>query len=298
MSKSRMPSYGGQALFEGVLMRGSRFLAAAMRAPNGEIVVQTEELSAIYQSRLRKIPFLRGLVILWDALGLGTRWLTISTNLHAEKEEEKIGGKSLTLVVLFSLVLSLGLFFLLPAALGKWAENLLGWSAWGGYAIEGIFRLLILVGYIWGVGRSKEIARFFGYHGAEHKTINAFEANSNLEVNSVSKFSLQHPRCGTAFMLTLVVFSIIFFSLLGPLPLLWRLVTRILFVPFLASLAYEYLRWTADHLENPLVRFMVVPNLAMQGLTTREPSPDMLEVAIAAFKAMRAKELEGESQTT
>ena len=298
MAKSRMPSYGGQALFEGVLMRGSRYLAAAMRAPNGEIVVQTEELSAIYQSRLRKIPFLRGLVILWDALGLGTRWLTISTNLHAEKEEEKIEGKSLTMVVLFSLVISLGLFFLLPAALGKWVENLLGWSAWGGYAIEGIFRLLILIGYIWGVGQSKEIARFFGYHGAEHKTINAFEANANLEVNTVSRFSLQHPRCGTAFMLTLVVFSIIFFSLLGPLPLLWRLVTRILFVPFLASLAYEYLRWTADHLENPLVRFMVVPNLAMQGLTTREPSPDMLEVAIAAFEAMRAKELEGESQTT
>jgi uncharacterized protein YqhQ len=298
MSKSRMPSYGGQALFEGVLMRGSRYLAAAMRAPNGEIVVQTEELSAIYQSRLRKIPFLRGLVILWDALGLGTRWLTISTNLHAEKEEEKIEGKNLTLVVMFSLLISIGLFFLLPAVLGKWIENMLGWSAWGGYAIEGIFRLLILIGYIWGVGRSKEIARFFGYHGAEHKTINAFEANSVLNVKTVSSFSLQHPRCGTAFMLTLVVFSIILFSLLGPLPILWRLVTRILFIPFLASLAYEYLRWTADHLENPLVRLLVIPNLAMQSLTTREPSSEMLEVAIAAFEAMRSKELEGETKNT
>lgn len=298
MGKSRMPSYGGQALFEGVLMRGSHYLAAAMRDPNGEIVIQTEKLSGIYQSRLRKIPFMRGLVILWDALGLGTKWLTISTNLHAEKEEDKIEGKSLTLVLISSLAISIGLFFLLPAAIGKWIENWLNWSAWGGYAIEGLVRLLILIGYIWGVGRSKEIARFFGYHGAEHKTINAFEANAELESDEVTKFSLQHPRCGTAFMLTLVVFSIIIFSLLGPLPLGWRLVTRVLFVPILASLAYEYLRWTADHLENPFVKMLVIPNLAMQGLTTREPSPDMIEVAIAAFQAMRSRELEAENQTS
>lgn len=298
MAKSRMPSYGGQALFEGVLMRGSKYLAAAMRAPNGEIVIQTEELGAIYQSRLRKIPFLRGLVILWDALGLGTKWLTISTNLHAEKEEDKIEGKSLSLVLITSLLISIGLFFLLPATIGKLIENWLGWSAWGGYVVEGFLRLLILVGYIWGVGRSKEIARFFSYHGAEHKTINAYEAGSELSVNRVQGFSLQHPRCGTAFMLTLVVFSIILFSLLGPLPLVWRLVTRVLFVPVLASLAYEYLRWTADHLENPLVKLLVVPNLAMQGLTTREPTPDMLEVAIAAFEAMRSKEMESAAQLT
>ena len=298
MAKSRMPSYGGQALFEGVLMRGSHYLAAAMRAPNGEIIIQTEQLSGIYQSRLRKIPFLRGLVILWDALGLGTKWLTISTNLHAEKEEDKIEGKGLTLVLISSLAISLGLFFLLPATLGKLIENWLGWSAWGGYAVEGLLRLLILIGYIWGVGRSKEIARFFGYHGAEHKTINAFEAKSVLTTDEVSRFSLQHPRCGTAFMLTLVVFSIIFFSLFGPLPLGWRLVTRVLFVPLLASLAYEYLRFTADHLENPLIRLLVIPNLALQGLTTREPSPDMLEISIAAFEAMHAKELEYETQPT
>lgn len=296
MSKSRMPSYGGQALFEGVLMRGSRYLAAAMRAPNGEIVVQTEALSGIYQSPLRKIPFLRGLVILWDALGLGTKWLTISTNLHAEKEEDKIDSKGMGMVLVISLVISVGLFFLLPAAFGKWIENWLGWSAWGGYAIEGFLRLVILIGYIWGVGRSKDISRFFGYHGAEHKTINAFESKSPLDVENVSRFSLQHPRCGTAFMLTLVVFSIILFSLLGPLPLIWRLVTRILFVPVLASLAYEYLRWTADHLENPLVKLLVVPNLAMQGLTTREPSPEMLEVALAAFNTMLEKENESETQ--
>ena len=292
MSKSRMPSYGGQALMEGVLMRGSKTLAAAMRAPSGEIVVQTEELGKIYQGPMRKIPFLRGLILLWDALGLGMRWLTISTNRQAEKEEDKIQGGSLTLVLITSLVIGIGLFFLLPAALGKWVENIFGWSTWGGYAAEGILRLLILIGYIWGVGRSKDIQRFFAYHGAEHKTINAFEAKADLTAENVSKFSLQHPRCGTAFMLTLVVLSILVFSLLGPLPLGWRLVTRVLFIPVLAGISYEYLRWTADHLENPIVKLLVIPNLAMQGLTTREPSPDMLEVAIAAFNTMRAKEME------
>lgn len=277
---------------EGVLMRGSKTLAAAMRAPSGEIVIQTEELGKIYQGPLRKIPFLRGLILLWDALGLGMHWLTISTNLQAEKEEDKIQGGSLTLVLIMSLVIGIGLFFLLPAALGKWVENIFGWSAWGGYAVEGILRLLILIGYIWGVGRSKEIQRFFAYHGAEHKTINAFEAKADLTVENVAKYSLQHPRCGTAFMLTLVVLSILFFSLLGPLPLGWRLVTRVLFIPVLAGISYEYLRWTADHLENPIVKLLVMPNLIMQGLTTREPSPDMLEVAIAAFNTMRAKEME------
>jgi len=277
---------------EGVLMRGSKTLAAAMRAPSGEIVVQTEELGKIYQGPMRKIPFLRGLILLWDALGLGMQWLTISTNLQAEKEEDKIQGGSLTLVLITSLVIGIGLFFLLPAALGKWVENIFGWSAWGGYAAEGILRLLILIGYIWGVGRSKDIQRFFAYHGAEHKTINAFEAKADLTVENVSKFSLQHPRCGTAFMLTLVVLSILVFSLLGPLPLGWRLVTRVLFIPILAGISYEYLRWTADHLENPVVKLLVIPNLAMQGLTTREPSPDMLEVAIAAFNTMRSKEME------
>ena len=241
---------------------------------------------------MRKIPFLRGLILLWDALGLGMHWLTISTNLQAEKEEDKIQGGSLTLVLITSLVIGIGLFFLLPAALGKWVENIFGWSAWGGYAAEGILRLLILIGYIWGVGRSKDIQRFFAYHGAEHKTINAFEAKADLTVENVSKFSLQHPRCGTAFMLTLVVLSILVFSLLGPLPLGWRLVTRVLFIPILAGISYEYLRWTADHLENPVVKLLVIPNLAMQGLTTREPSPDMLEVAIAAFNTMRSKEME------
>jgi uncharacterized protein YqhQ len=147
-------------------------------------------------------------------------------------------------------------------------------------------RLLILVGYIASVGKIPDIARVFAYHGAEHKTINAFEAGSELSPEKVMAFSVEHPRCGTAFLLTVVLLSIILFSILGPLPILWRLASRIILIPLLATLAYEYIRWTANHLNNRLVRWLIWPNLALQRLTTREPTPDMLEVSITAFKTM------------
>jgi uncharacterized protein YqhQ len=155
---------------------------------------------------------------------------------------------------------------------------------------EGLIRLALIIGYIWAIGFIPDIKRLFGYHGAEHKVINAFEANAPLTPESATKFPLEHPRCGTAFLLVVVVFSIILFSLLGPLPLFWRLVSRIVLVPVLAGVAYEYLRFTARHISNPLVRLLVIPNLAMQKLTTREPDLKMLEVSIAAFEAMRKEE--------
>jgi uncharacterized protein YqhQ len=147
-----------------------------------------------------------------------------------------------------------------------------------------------LVGYIWAVGQMADIQRVFAYHGAEHKTINAFEAGVELSTDNVAKYSVEHPRCGTSFLLTLVLLSILLFSLLGPLPFFWRIVSRILFLPILACIAYEYIRWTANHLDSRLVRILIKPNLALQHLTTREPSPDMLEVSIAAFNAMRTDE--------
>jgi uncharacterized protein YqhQ len=147
-----------------------------------------------------------------------------------------------------------------------------------------------LVGYIWAVGQMADIRRVFSYHGAEHKTINAYEAGAELTPDNVAKFSVEHPRCGTAFLLTLVLLSILFFSLLGPLPFWWRMVSRIIFLPVLACIAYEYIRWTANHLDSKFVRLLIKPNLALQHLTTREPSRDMLEVSIAAFNAMRLEE--------
>ena len=137
-----------------------------------------------------------------------------------------------------------------------------------------------------------DIRRLFAYHGAEHKTINAYEAGAELTPELVAKFSLEHPRCGTAFLLTLVLFSILVFTALGPLPILWRLISRILLIPVLAGLALEYIRWTANHLKNPFVRWLIRPNLALQSLTTREPDLSMLEVAIELFKSMREAEQE------
>jgi uncharacterized protein YqhQ len=285
----KLPNYGGQAVIEGVMMRGTQGVAIAMRAPNNQIVIHTEPLGGIYKSRLIKIPFLRGLVALWDALGLGLRALTISANTQSG-EDEKIEGPALWLTVALGLALGIGLFFLAPAAIGQYSERLFGWSAWWGNLVEGLFRLAVLVGYVWAVGLMPDVRRVFAYHGAEHKTINAFEAGAELTPESVSRFSLEHPRCGTAFLLTLVLFSVLLFSLLGPLPMAWRLVSRIVLIPVLAGVAYEYIRWTAGHLQLPLVRLLVKPNLALQHLTTREPNLEMLEVAIAAFNAMRQKE--------
>ncbi len=289
MSDLKLPTYGGQAVIEGVMMRGKQAVAIAMRAPNNEIVIHTEKLGSLYKGKISTIPFLRGLVILWDALGLGIRALTISANVQTE-EDQKLEGPALYLTLTFSLAFGVALFFLAPAAIGQLAERYLGWSAWSGNLLEGVLRLLLLVGYIWAVGFLPDIKRVFAYHGAEHKTINAFEAGAELTPASVTCHSLEHPRCGTAFLLTLVILSVLLFSLLGPLPLHLRLISRVLLLPVLAGVAYEYIRWTADHLDSPFVRWIVKPNLALQHLTTREPSLDMLEVSIAAFNAMHTNE--------
>ncbi|MDI6693799.1 MAG: DUF1385 domain-containing protein [Anaerolineales bacterium] len=287
--QEKLPTYGGQAVIEGVMMRGSQSLAIAMRAPNHEIIVHTEPLSAIYRSRILKIPFLRGLIALWDALGLGMRALTLSANVQSG-EEEKLEGPALYLTLGVSLALGVAIFFLAPALVGQLGEHFLGMNAWWSNLAEGGIRLALLIAYIWLIGRVPEIRRVFAYHGAEHKTINAFEAGAELTPHSVARFPLEHTRCGTAFLLTLVLLSVVLFSLLGPLPVFWRLASRVLLLPVLAGLAYEYIRWTAAHVQSPLVRWMIKPNLALQRLTTREPSLEMLEVSIAAFNAMRSKE--------
>jgi len=281
----RLPSYGGQAVIEGVMMRGRQAVAMAMRAPDGKIVIYSEQLGAIYRSKLARIPFLRGLVMLWDSLVLGMRLLTVSANTQSG-EDEKIEGPALYLTLGISLVVAVALFLVAPAALGQLVEHWLHWSAWLSNLLEGLIRLLFLIVYIWSVGRMPDISRVFAYHGAEHKTINAYEAKAELTPENVAQYSLEHPRCGTSFLLTLVLISIILFSLLGPLPIFWRLVSRILLLPVLAGLAYEYIRWIANHLRWGWVRVLIRPNLALQHLTTRQPTLEMIEVSIAAFNQM------------
>lgn len=289
--EDKIITYGGQAVIEGVMMRGQKALAIAMRAPDGNIVVHKENLASVYRSKLTKIPFVRGVILLWDALGLGMRALTLSANTQTG-EDEKLEGPALYLTLGVSLAIGIGLFFLLPAGLGGLGERYLDWNPWLANLTEGVIRLILMVAYIWAIGFMPDIKRLFGYHGAEHKTINAFEAGAELTPESVAKFSLQHPRCGTAFLLTLVLISILVFTALGPLSMFWRLASRVLLIPVLAGISVEYIRWTANHLNSPLVRLLIKPNLALQSLTTREPDRGMLEVAIESFKTMRKAEQE------
>jgi uncharacterized protein YqhQ len=289
--EDRIISYGGQAVIEGVMMRGQKAFAIAMRAPDGNIVVHKENLAKVYRSRITTIPFLRGVILLWDALGLGMRALTVSANTQTG-EEEKLEGPALYLTLALSLAIGIGVFFLLPAGVGGLAEKYLGWSPFLNNLLEGMLRLALLVGYIWAIGFMPDVRRLFAYHGAEHKTINAFEAGAELTPENVARYSLQHARCGTAFLLTLVLISILVFTFLGPLPMFWRLASRVLLIPVLAGIAVEYIRWTANHLDWPIVRLMIKPNLALQSLTTREPDRSMLEVAIESFKTMRNAEQE------
>jgi uncharacterized protein YqhQ len=287
--EDKLITYGGQALIEGVLMRGRKVCAVAMRAPDGKIVTKIEPLSGIYKTNVAKIPFLRGLVMLWDSLGLGLLALTNSANLQTG-EDEKLEGPRLYLTLGLTFLVAIAIFFLAPAGVGWLTEHYLHWNPWWSNLVEGVLRLLMLVGYIWAIGFMPDIARVFAYHGAEHKTINAYEAGAELTPVSVAKYPLAHTRCGTAFLLTLMVLSLFFFTILGPLSLEWRLISRIIMIPVLVGIAYEYLRWTSNHISSPLVRFIVKPNLALQSLTTRNPDESMLEVAITAFNEMRRAE--------
>jgi uncharacterized protein YqhQ len=281
--------YGGQAVIEGVMMRGAAAWTVAVRAPDSTIRIDHRTLGAAYHGRLAKTPFVRGLFVLWDALVLGTSALSFSAGVQVG-EENKIEGAPLTLTIVFSLALGIGIFFLLPVGaaylIGKW----LAWPDWSTNLFEGLIRLAILIAYIWGIGFIPDIARVYGYHGAEHMTINAFEHGAPLSVDDVLRYSRLHPRCGTAFLLTVVVASIVLFSLLGPLPLLLRLLSRLALLPLLASLAYEYIRLSSRFPDAIWSKVILAPNLALQELTTRPPEPGMVEVAIAAFHALRSAE--------
>ena len=282
----KLPAYGGQALIEGVLMRGKDYMAASFRKPDGSIETVTEELSGIYKSSIRKIPFLRGLVMLWDSLVLGTKYLTVSANMQAEDEEEKIEGGSLVLTLLMSITVFVALFFLVPSAIGQGFENWLGINHWWGNVIEGIIRLIFVIGYIWAVGKMDDIERVFMYHGSEHQTVNAFEDGKPLTIENVQQASRVHPRCGTSFLLTLVIISVLVFALVGPQTILVRLVSRIILLPVIVGVSYEYIRFASDHLDSKFIQWLMIPNLKLQNLTTRPPDDSMVEVGIRAFTTM------------
>ena len=303
-------NYGGQAVIEGVMMRGSRALSVAVRNPAGDIVVHTEPLDQrVYGGRLARTPFLRGLVLLWDALGLGIKSLMFSAEVALQEEDSAKDGQEAAkvfegpaqwLLVTFSLAVSITLFFVIPVFVAHQIERLADLARWPALVnlIEGIIRLALLIGYIWSIGRMADVKRLYGYHGAEHKTINAYEAGAELTPTSVARFPLEHPRCGTAFLLTVVVISILLYSFLPPMGLGLRILSRLILLPVVAGIAYEFLRFTAAHQDKSFIRLITRPNLALQRLTTREPDLSMLAVAIAAFENVLAYERsQGEIQT-
>ncbi|NMB61291.1 MAG: DUF1385 domain-containing protein [Chloroflexi bacterium] len=280
-----MESYGGQALIEGILMRGRKFLTAAFRLPDGNIRIVEEELTGIYKNKIRDIPFLRGLVILWDSLVLGMKYLTLSSNFQVGEEEEKIEGPALYLTLAVSLVFAIAIFFFLPTLLVQLMYRVTSSNVLINF-IEGLVRLIIMILYLWLIRKMDDIMRVFSYHGAEHKTISAYEHGEKLETSSIQKYSTAHPRCGTSFLLSVAIISIIVFSLVSIPNIGLRLLSRIVLVPVVAMLSYEFIRFLGKHEENSFVRFISKPNLALQKLTTNEPTDEMVEVAIAAFSRL------------
>ena len=282
--------YGGQAVIEGVMMRGVRHMAVAVRKPSGEILVHSESLPrGIYDSSLGKLPFVRGLTMLWDTLVLGIRALMFSADIAMEEEEVQFGGPIMWGTLLFSLLLGLGLFVLLPIFLIGLVDRYIS-SALVSNLAEGLVRLLFFLAYLLAIGRLPDIRRVFAYHGAEHKTINAYEAGVPLIPQEVQRFTTAHARCGTAFLLIVLVLFVLVSSLLGRPPLIWRIISRLLLVPIVAALAYEFLKFTARHQDQALIKILIAPNLWLQRLTTQEPDDAMLEVAIAALQRVLAED--------
>ncbi|MBN1564885.1 MAG: DUF1385 domain-containing protein [Anaerolineae bacterium] len=291
--------YGGQAVMEGVMMRGQYNAAISVRHPSGSIVAKEVPLNAaLYRGRIAKMPFVRGLILLWDALGLGTSALMWSADVALEEEEDidfSLEGAAGVGLVLVSLTFGIGLFFVLPAAISEAALRLTGLdSKLLADILEGVVKLGLLIGYIWAIAFMDDVKRLYGYHGAEHKTINAYEDGAELVPDVVKTYPIEHPRCGTAFLLTLVVLTVVI-HMFTPRPdsILFLFLIRIGLIFPIAGIAYEVIRFTAQNLDKKWVQLMIKPNLALQHLTTREPDKSMVEVGIWSLKRVLAAEKSG-----
>jgi uncharacterized protein YqhQ len=287
---------GGQAVLEGVMMRGVSVWAVAVRKPDGEIEVTSEPLvSWAKRSRVLRWPVIRGVVALAESLKIGFRALAISANAQLDPEEqEEIGGFTWGLTIAFSLVLAIGLFFVVPVGAVSLIKGKLG-SPFLFWLVEGCLRTAIFIGYIALISRLGDLRRVFEYHGAEHKTISCFEAEDRLIPARAKLYSRLHPRCGTSFLLIVMVLSIFVFAPIGLPAWYWLLASRILGIPLIAGLSYEVIKWAGRNRRKRWVRALMWPGLMLQNLTTREPSEPQLEVAIAALDAVLAVETPGQA---
>ena len=293
-------SYGGQALIEGVLMRGRDAIAVALRHPDGRIVYATERLdSGFHGSRWAKLPLLRGLIVLYETLFVGTRWLVRSASVQAagtgEDGEEgvELGKGSIALMLGLTLLAGVGIFFLLPLLIASATTSNIQ-NGLVQHLVEGLIRVGIFLGYLLLIAQAEDVRRVFQYHGAEHMTIHALEAGDPLVVDAVRKYPTAHPRCGTEFLVVVIALSIVAFSLVGRQDPLVMVGSRIALIPVIAAIGYEILKWGAKHRGNAIVRTIMYPGILVQMITTKQPTDDMIEVAIVSMEEALAAD--GEPQ--
>jgi uncharacterized protein YqhQ len=285
---------GGQAVLEGVMMRGVSTWAVAVRKPDEQIEVTSEPLvSWAKRHRILRFPVIRGVVALGESLKIGFRALAISANAQLEDEDgeepEPIGGLTWGLTIAFSLVLAIGLFFVVPVGATSLIKDQLG-SPVLFWLVEGVLRTAIFIGYIVAISRLPDLRRVFEYHGAEHKTISCYEADDRLVPARAELYSRLHPRCGTSFLLIVMVLAIFVFAPIGLPAWYWLVLSRILGIPLIAGLSYEVIKWAGKNRNKRWVRALMWPGLMLQNLTTREPDREQLAVAIAALEAVLAVE--------
>lgn len=279
-----MASYGGQALIEGVMMRGRDNVAIAVRRSDDDISCKLEGIKSVADKLpILKKPFLRGTVALIEALVLGIKALTYSANESAGCEEEELSKGEIAFTIAIALGLGILLFFIAPAVLAHLLNSFVVGSFWQNL-IEGIIRISIFLLYVLGISKLKDIKRVFQYHGAEHKVIHTYEAGEDLVVENCRKFTTLHPRCGTSFLLIVMVLSILVFSLFGVNVFWWRILSRIILLPVIAGLSYEILKFAGAHTDKPIMKVLNWPGLMLQKITTSEPDDSQLEVAICALK--------------
>lgn len=282
---NKKPNVGGQAVIEGVMMRGKTHVAVAVRQPDGEISVDVRPVNSISDRYpILKKPFLRGVVSLVESLVMGMKALAYSAQVSGE-EDEKLDSKEMALTIAVSAGLAILLFIVIPT----WSMRFLTGITQDHMALnlaEGVLRMAIFLAYIAAISSMNDIQRVFQYHGAEHKTIYTYEAGLPLKVENVRPFSTLHPRCGTNFLMIVMLISMFIFTFLGWPSLLERIASRIILMPVIAGVSYELIRYAGAHTDNPLVRIAITPGLLLQKLTTRQPDDSQIEVAIASLKAV------------
>jgi uncharacterized protein YqhQ len=265
------------------MIRGRDHYSLAVRRPNGEITTQSSKLSTLYTGRLRNIPLIRGIIVLIETLFIGIEVLSRSANIALEEERKEMSRLSMAFMLIISLSIGIGLFFITPLLAIRSLDSFIA-SDEASNLIEGILRLSMFLAYIFFIGRLPDIKRVFAYHGAEHMTVHAHEQNLPLEVENIRGFSTAHNRCGTAFLLVVMVVSIAVFTLIGRPSLEISIASRIVLMPVIAAISYEIIRFSGAHSGHPLVKLIVYPSLALQSLTTRQPDDEQIEVAIHAMK--------------